>query len=225
MLKNLTLAGAVALAGATPSFAANVDATAATDLNLRAGPGAWHEVLTVIPANATASVEGCLEEVEWCSVTYNGTSGWAYAPYLAVAVNEQATAISTKPAGYTIETVTYVDADATQAEQNGQAAAGATFGALIAYGLGGPIGGIIAGGIAGAAVGAASVEPTEETMTFVTANPVDTIYLDGEVVVGAGVPAEVVTYQTPQAELRYTSINNVPVLVDAETGVIVRVIG
>ena len=68
------------------------------------------------------------------------------------------------------------------------------------------------------------MEPTTETVTFVRANPVETIYLDGEVVVGAGVPDTVTTYELPQQGLRYVSINGQTVLIDAETGQIVQVL-
>ena len=68
------------------------------------------------------------------------------------------------------------------------------------------------------------VEPTADTLTFVAANPVDTVYLEGEVVVGAVVPAEVASYEVPQPEYRYLTVNNLPVLIDPETGMIVQII-
>ncbi len=114
--------------------------------------------------------------------------------------------------------------EATQSNQNTGAAVGATVGALAAVAIGGPIGGILVGGILGGAAGSAAVEPTTETVTFIESNPVETVYLDGEVVVGAGVPTMVTTYELPQPDLRYVNINGQTVLVDAETGVIVRVL-
>lgn len=70
---------------------------------------------------------------------------------------------------------------------------GATVGALAAVAIGGPIGGILVGGILGSAAGSAAVEPTTDTVTFIESKPVETVDLDGEVVVGAGVPAMVAT--------------------------------
>lgn len=43
-------------------------------------------------------------------------------------------------------------------------------------------------------------------------------------VVGAGVPTTVQTYELPQKEYRYLNLNGQPVIVDAETNTIVRVI-
>lgn len=223
-IKKIILGSAIALTAAAPAFAA-VDATAAADLNLRSGPGSMYESLTVIPAGEAATIDGCVEGAEWCQVSYNGTSGWAYGPYLAVPVGEEVAAISTQPQSVTVETVTYTDTAETQANQNAAAVAGASAGALIAYAVGGPITGMIAGGILGATGAVAAVEPSEETVTYIQSNPVETVWLDGEVVVGAGIPAEVVTYETPQSELRYLNVNGQTVAVDAETGLIVRIIG
>jgi hypothetical protein len=38
------------------------------------------------------------------------------------------------------------------------------------------------------------------------------------------VPAEVASYEVPQPEYRYLTVNNLPVLIDAETGMIVQII-
>ena len=53
-------------------------ATAAAELNLRAGPGPDMEIIDVIPADGEVTVEGCLESANWCRVTLDGTTGWAY---------------------------------------------------------------------------------------------------------------------------------------------------
>lgn len=145
--------------------------------------------------------------------------------YLYVEEDANAVALINRPGSLSLTTVTVPDADATQADQNAAAAVGATVGSLIAFVAGGPVGGIIAGGVLGTAVAVSAVEPSEETLTYVTTNPVETVYLNGEVVVGAGVPADVVFYDIPtQPEFRYLNVNNQTVLVDAETGAIVRVI-
>ncbi len=221
--KSIILGAAAAMTFAAPVLA-SVNATAATDLNLRAGPGVFYDAVTVIPAGEVAMVEGCVEGVEWCKVTYDGVTGWSYAPYLTVEEGAEFTPLNMAPQTVTIETVTYSPDGKSKADQNAAAIAGGSLGALIAYGLGGPLGGIVAGGILGTAAGASTVEPTVETVTYVTSNPVQTVYLNGEVVVGAGVPMDIVpTYETPQPEYRYLVVNEQTVLVDAETGVIVDV--
>lgn len=223
-LMTFGLVSALALSAAAPALAQTADAVAATDLNIRSGPGPAYQIVGVIPAGETATVDGCLETAHWCQVSHDGTVGWSSSDYLAVGVNDQAVALATRPATVTVATTTYVDAEETHKDQNVGAAAGATIGALTAYALGGPIGGIIAGGILGSAAGVASVEPTEKTITYIKQDPVETVYLDGEVVVGAGVPTGVPTYETPQPELRYAYINGVPVVIDAKTNTIVSIV-
>ncbi len=218
------LISAIALAAVAPTLASSAEAIAATDLNIRSGPGPQFNVVGVIPSGMQTGVDGCLAELSWCKVMYDGVEGWSYSDYLAVGVEEQAVVLTTRPATVDIKTITYENTEKTQSDQNTGAAVGATLGALTAVAVGGPIGGIIAGSILGGAAGSAAVDPTTETVTYVETNPVETVYLDGEVVVGAGLPNVVTTYELPQPDLRYDSINGQTVLVNAETGVIVRVL-
>ena len=86
--------------------------------------------------------------------------------------------------------------------------------------IGGPA--AVAGAAAlGAIAGAESVP--EKTVTYVTSNPVDPVYVEGEVVVGAGIPGEVTLAEIPESDYRYVYLNGNPVLVDNER-TIVRVI-
>ena len=223
-LVQVGLMTALLFSTAIPAFAQSTDAIAATDLNIRSGPGTQFTVVGVIPGGQATMVEGCLEATPWCQVKFGETMGWSSSDYLAVNVNEQAFALTTRPANVAVKSVTYEDADGTKANQQQGAAAGATMGVLIGVAVGGPIGGIIAGGIVGGAAGSALAEPDEKTITYITSNPVETVYVDGEVVVGAGVPTVVQTYELPQAEYRYLNLNGQTVIVDAETNAIVRVI-
>lgn len=221
-----TLAGsAIALAVAAPAMAQAADATAATDLNVRSGPGAWYESVGVIPAGEMATIEGCLDGYEWCEVSYDGTEGWSYAPYLTVQAGDNVATIDTQPEQVEIKTVTYVNEEETDEDKGVAAIAGGTTGALIAYALGGPTTAIVASGLLGSAGAAEVVEPTTETMTYIESNPVEPVNLSGEIVVGAGIPAEIVTYETPQEGLRYLNINGQYVAIDAETNAIVRIAG
>ncbi len=215
---------ATALTAVAPTLASSAEAIAATDLNIRSGPGPQFSAVGTIPGGEQTGVDGCLAEMSWCKVMYDGVEGWSYSDYLAVGVNEQAVVLTTRPETVDIKTITYENTQETQTDQNTGAAVGATIGALAAVAVGGPIGGILVGGILGGAAGSAAVEPTTETVSFIESNPVETVYLDGEVVVGSGVPSVVTTYELPQPDLRYVNINGQTVLVDAETGVIVRVL-
>lgn len=54
-----------------------------TNLHLRQGPSTADASLTVMPAGATVSITGSAQN-NFLPITYNGTSGWAYADYLDV---------------------------------------------------------------------------------------------------------------------------------------------
>ena len=220
----LGMVSALALSVVMPVAAQATDASAVTDLNIRSGPGPQYDVVGVIPGGDATMLDGCLEAGAWCKVMYGEIEGWSYAPYLAVNVDEQVVVVPERPQTVEISTVTYENTEATEDNQRVGSAAGATIGALAAYAVGGPVGGVIAGGILGGAAGSAAVEPSTETITYIETNPVETVYLDGEVAVGAGVPQDITTYEVPQAEYRYLNVNGQTVLVDAETNAIVRVI-
>jgi uncharacterized protein YraI len=224
-LTTLTIASAVTLTAALPAFAQTTTAKADTELTVRAAPISSAAITGVLAVNEEVTIEGCLEAVTWCKITSGDTAGWASGQYLYVEQDTNAVPLIDM-AGNPEELViiTQTEEGTTQADQNGAALATGTVGVLTALALGGPIGAIVASGIAGTAVGAAVVEPTADTLTFVAANPVDTVYLEGEVVVGAVVPAEVASYEVPQPEYRYLTVNNLPVLIDAETGMIVQII-
>ncbi|NUH66376.1 DUF1236 domain-containing protein [Sulfitobacter sp. S0837] len=223
-IMKLGMVSAIALGAAAPVYAQTAEAIAATDLNVRSGPGPQYDIVGVIPGGEAAMVDGCLDSASWCQVSFDGTQGWSYSDYLAVEVEEQAVALTERPASVEIGTVTYEDPEGTAKNETAGATAGATLGALTAAAVGGPIGGIVAGGILGGAAGSAAAEPDEKTVTYVRENPVETVYLDGEVVVGAGIPTTVETYEVPESEYRYVNINGATVLVDNETNLIVDVV-
>jgi hypothetical protein len=95
-------------------------------------------------------------------------------------------------------------------------------GALIGGPLGAAIGGAI--GATGGATAGAIIDPPEVARTYVISNPLDPIYLDGEVVIGAGVPETVTLQAIPDYDYQYVYINGQPVLVDPTTRQIVYVI-
>lgn len=208
-----TLLGASALTlFAVPAFAA-MSVTATTDLNVRTGPGPDYPVASVIGNNQSATLDGCIENSKWCQVTVNGTTGWAYSEYLVADHSGQATVVYQNYQTIGVPAVTY---DGPEGALAG-GATGAVAGALVA----GPVGAAV-GGVAGAAIGGA-VDPTPETRTYIQANPVDPVYLDGEVVVGSTVPQDVRLYDVPDAKYRYVYVNGQEVLVAPDTRQIVYV--
>ncbi|TKA96811.1 DUF1236 domain-containing protein, partial [Cereibacter changlensis] len=88
--------------------------------------------------------------------------------------------------------------------------------------VGGPVGALI-----GAAIGAgggAALDPGETVTTYVTTNPVEPVYLEGDLVVGAGVPDVVVLQEVPETEYSYAYVNGVPVIVNPADRRIVQII-
>lgn len=195
-------AAAILFAGAA---SADTEATAWTDLNVRSGPGPLYSIVGMIPANGAVSVQGCLADASWCTVTHEGVSGWAAGNYMTANVENEPVALVGGDKRVVLKTVTYDNTDATTA---GGVATGAIAGAMIA----GPPGAIV-GGILGGGAGAA-VAPDPTVITYVQSNPIEQVYLDGEVVVGAGIPETVILTPVPDSEYSYAYVNGVPVLVE-----------
>lgn len=209
---------AVVMASAAPVLA-QTQAQVATDLNLRVGPGPNYVINSVLPAESVVDVMGCLDGGQWCEVSYEGTTGFAYAPYLVIQENDELVALPSATVT-TVETVTYDESN------NGdEAFIGGGIGAAIgSAAIGGPAaiaGGLLLGSLAGAAAG---VEVKEETVTYVQQNPVDPIFVEGEVVTGATIPAEVTLVPVPETEVSYVYINGLPVIVENENRTIVRIV-
>src|SRR5665213_611677 len=180
-----------------PSFAASVAtvASAVTPLNIRTGPGPQYSVVGAIPTQGLATVTGCLQGSLWCQINYNGKQGWAYSQYLTAAVSGRQLTLSERvtplpPVIYTAPPETVGTA-------------------------------IVAPTVSGefiappATVAPLSLAPPPTTVqTYVTTHPVAPVYLNGEVVEGAGLPPDVVLSPVPQSEYSYAYVNGVPVLVE-----------
>ncbi|WP_181706698.1 DUF1236 domain-containing protein [Chthonobacter rhizosphaerae] len=219
-------------------------AYATTDLNLRAGPGPEYPVVTAIDANGAVQILGCTPSGLWCDVVWNGTRGWAYATYLAAEVGGQRMAIPEVAGRVQVPTANYdtqvywdenyrqqpfysqrdryvTSSTTTSASGSTGAVTGAAGGAITGALIGGPVGAAI-GGVAGATLGG-TVDPPERVRTYVTEQQTEPVYLEGEVVVGAGVPETVQLAPVPEYEYRYAYVNGQRVLVDPNTRRIVHV--
>jgi uncharacterized protein YraI len=212
------LAAGMALIGGLTVSDASLAATstiAVTDLNVRSGPGPEYPVVGLVGAGQQAIVTGCIQGSKWCSVD-NG--GWVYSDYLTADVSGSAVILTERPAAVEVPTVTY------EPPKGGAVAGGAATGAVAGALIGGPVGAAV-GAVAGGAVGATVIRPPpEEVRTYVTTNTVDPIYLDGEVVVGAGLPETVALAEIPNYEYRYVYLNGQPVLVEPQSRRIVYVL-
>ena len=214
--KTLMLASAAVLAAA-PALAQQMGSVT-TDLNLRAGPGPNYEIRGVIPAEASVEVIGCIEGYNWCEVSYDGQTGFAYGEYLTVMAADAAVAVPEAATQVEINTVTFDETnDAYTATLTG--ATGAVLAGAI---VGGPAA-VAAGLIAGAVLGE-RLDPDPQTVTYVTENPVEPVYADGEVAVNAVLPAEIVLTPVPDAEVVYANVNGQTVLVTPDTRRIVYIV-
>jgi len=204
----------------TAALANPLSATATTDLNVRSGPGPVYPVVGMIDADATANINGCVADMTWCSVNVGGVDGWAFAEYLRVDADGDGDAINVENNGDAVDVVVL---EYDEASPEAQAAAGAGVGAVIGGLIAGPV-----GAAAGAVLGAATsdqAQPDQRIIAYVDENPLDPVYLDGEVVVGATVPETVEVYALPDdANFAYLNINGQTVLVDRSDRGIVRVI-
>ncbi|AUH65614.1 DUF1236 domain-containing protein [Paracoccus zhejiangensis] len=211
-----TTLAALTLSGA--AFAQTM-ATAGTDLNMRSGPGVQHPVSGVIPGGEEVTVKGCIESANWCEVTHGEKTGWAYGDYLAAKVGEEFQPLypNRQAVGVTVIEAPVIEEPSGQDQAVG-GATGAAMGALVA----GPLGAVV--GAAAGGVAASLPDPDPAVQTYVVANPQEAVVLDGEVVVGAGVPETVTLYEVPDhADYRYVNINGQTVLVNPDDRKIVYI--
>lgn len=186
-----------AMLAAIPSAYAEMSATTLTDLNVRAGPGPQYPAVGVATRGSAAVLDGCMEGSNWCRIDVNGLRGWAYARYLATDMGGTTAVIQERRTELSVPTVTY----------EGETVA-ATSEPLE---LVGPVEEVEA------------VTPPPTVRTYITENPVDTVYVDGEAVVGATLPNTVAVQPIPDYEYQYVTINGQPVLVDPGTRRVVYV--
>ena len=108
-----------------------------------------------------------------------------------------------------------------QASTVGGAATGAVVGGVV----GGPVGAVVGAGV-GAGVGSA-VEKPKEVVTYVQREQIPTAAptVREEIVVGQQAPASVKLRAVPNhSKFRYAFVNHSRVIVDADTGKVVKVI-
>lgn len=96
----------------------------------------------------------------------------------------------------------------------GGAASGAATGAIAGAVVGGPVGAAV-GGVVGAVAGDVAEDAmTPETRTYVLENRVQSVPVQGQIVVGTQLPQTVEVQQIPNSYYRYVYVNEQPVIVD-----------
>ncbi|WEX76493.1 DUF1236 domain-containing protein [Sinorhizobium numidicum] len=195
LFRTVAAAGLI-LAGVSTGYAA-MSATTLTDLNVRAGPGPQYPTVGVATRGSAAVLDGCIEGSNWCRIDVNGLRGWAYARYLATTQGGSTVVIEERRTDLAIPTVTYEgEPVVTTAEP---------------LELVGPVEEID------------PVTPPPAVRTYITQNPVDPVYVEGEVVVGATLPSTVAFRPIPDYDYQYVIINGQPVLVEPATRRVVYV--
>lgn len=194
--KSVVLAALMAAALSTTASAAIV-ASAMTPLNVRSGPGPQYPVIGAIPANGKATIIGCIQGSLWCQVSIGGKQAWAYSKYLTATLSGRSLAVS--------EGLTQFPAVTYQAPAT-------TVGTVAPQ----PVitGTIIDRRPAGTPL---ALTPPATVREYVVGHPVQPVYLNGEVVVGSGLPPDVALAPVPGYQYQYAYVNGVPVLVEPQT--------
>jgi uncharacterized protein YraI len=194
------LAGAMLLTGA--GFAsAGMMATTATDLTVYSGPGADYPSVGIATRGSAAALDGCLEGDSWCRIDVNGLRGWVYAKELTVDYDGAPVIIQERRADLGVPVVTYektvvVDGPASPGPGDELIGTVDSSGAII---------------------------PPPEVRTYIDGTQMDAVAYDGDVVVGATLPGDMVITQVPNYQYSYVRINDRPMLVDPQSRRIVYV--
>ena len=196
----LIVVAAASAAFALPASAAIV-ASATTPLNIRSGPGPQYAVIGFIPDRGQTTITGCIQGSLWCQVSFNGKQGWAYSQYLTATLSGRSLAVAEMR---DIPPVTY-QAPAT------------TVGSAVPA----PI--VTETLVAPQPRAPLAITPPPQVGSHIVSHPVTPAYLNGEVVVGAGVPEDVVLSPVPGSDYDYAYLNSQPVLVKPSTRQVVYV--
>jgi uncharacterized protein YraI len=172
------------------------------NLNVRSGPGFQYPVASQIPVNTEVQITGCVTDYSWCAVALPaGATGWASAPYLVTKATTPPKNLQVAGASVGIPTITPVN----------------TGGPVVATP---PVGAMVA---VPQAVVAQPIVPGPDVITWVTQQRVTPVIVNGEVMVGAVLPAAAPLYDVPMSPYDYTYINGQRVLVEPTARKIVYV--
>lgn len=205
--RNLVLAGLI-LAASAGLAQAQMVATTANDLEVRSGPGPQYPTVGMATRGSQAVLDGCIEGSRWCRVDVNGMRGWVYAQYLSVEQDGAPVVVEEHSVDLGVPTVTY--------EQTDDVSTGS-----VQHATPGPNDELLGPVEQGDQIEA--IAPPTTVETYIEQNPVDTVQLQGDVVVGATLPESVVVHRIPDYQYRYVQVNRQPVLVDPSTRRIVYV--
>lgn len=136
-------------------------------------------------------------------VSFGGVQGWVYSQYLRTSVAGAPPVVLSQRAA-SVPVVTYQRS----AIETVGAAPPPTAGAVIVEPAGAP---------------PMPLNPPPAVDSYITGHPVQPVILNGEVVLGAGLPADVALNAVPDYDYDYAYVNQVPVLVEPTTRRIVYI--
>jgi len=170
-------------------------------LNVRSGPGFQYPVVAQMAPNEPAAVTGCISNYTWCGVAIGGVTGWASAEYLVTDAGGKLTNLQVSGAQLGIPIVP---------EGVGAVVATPPVGAMVAVP---PTVGVVE-----------PILPAPEILSYVTQQAVEPVLVDGEVMIGATLPAAVPVYPIPASPYVYSYVNGQRVLVEPTARRIVYVV-
>jgi len=171
-------------------------------LNVRSGPGFQYPVVGEMQQNVPAAVTGCISNYTWCGVAIGGVTGWASAEYLVTDAGGKLTNLQVSGAQLGIPIVV--------PEGVGEVVATPPVGAMVAVP---PAVGVVE-----------PILPAPEVLSYVTQQAVEPVLVDGEVMVGATLPAAAPVYPIPASSYVFSYINGQRVLVEPTARRIVYVV-
>ncbi len=195
-----SLLGAAMVAG--PALA--VTASSPTGhLNVRSGPGFQYPVVGQMQANVPAQVTGCVSDYSWCAVALaGGVTGWASAPYLVTSAAGQPKNLQVAGAQLGIPTITPVN--------TGTVVATPPVGAMVPVP---PNVGVVQ-----------PIAPPPNVVSYVTMQAIQPVIVNGEVMIGATLPAAAPVYTIPSSPYVFAYVNGQRVLVEPTARKIVYVV-
>ncbi len=173
-------------------------------LNVRSGPGFQFPVVSQIQAKVPAEITGCVSDYSWCSVALpGGTTGWASGPYLVTSA--AGTPKNLQVAGRSLNIPIVVPVN-TGSNVVATPPVGAMVPVLPTVGVVAPI------------------VPPPNVVTFVTQQTVAPVIVNGEVMIGAALPAAAPVYDIPASNYDFAYINGQRVLIEPTARRIVYVV-